>query len=113
MIAALNSLITRRRAKPRALTLDNGTEFCSLNFDASDYGRKIELDFIKPGEPVEDAFIEKFHGSLLDKSAHTHWLAGRAEARTLIEEWRADYNELRPHSSPGQLPPAMNMAGGS
>ena len=110
--AALNKIISKRRAKPRTLTLDNGTEFRSLHFDAWAYGRGIELDFIRPGKPVENAFIESFNGSLRDECLNTHWFQDLAEARKLIEAWRVDYNQVRPHSSLGHLPPALYRAGG-
>ena len=110
---ALNCFIKRRGAKPRALTLDNGTEFRSNHFDSWAYERKVALDFIRPGKPVENAFIESFNGSLRSECLDANWFQDLDEARRLIEQWRRDYNEVRPHSSLGHLPPAMYMASGS
>ena len=77
------------------------------------YGREIALHFIRPGKPVENAFIESFNGSLRDECLNANWFHDLDEARQVIEDWRLDYNEVRPHSSLGHLPPAMYMAGGS
>ena len=103
---AMNKFIKRAGAKPRALTLDNGTEFRSHRFDEWAYQRKIQLDFIRPGKPVENAFIESFNGSLRDECLNANWFDDIDHARQVIEEWRVDYNQVRPHSSLGQLPPA-------
>ena len=110
---ALNHFIKKRRAKPRAITLDNGTEFRSHVFDAWAYGRSIELDFTQPGKPVQKAFIESFNGSLRDECLNTNWFDDLEQARILIEKWRIDYNDVRPHSFLGHLPPAAYKAAGA
>ena len=102
----------KRRTKPQSLTTDNGPEFRSNHFDAWAYGRGIQLDFIRPGRPVENAFIESFNGSLRDECLNAEWFADLGEAARAIEAWRIDYNEVRPHSSLGHLPPARYLAGG-
>ena len=96
---AMNKFIKRAGAKPRALTLDNGTEFRSHRFDEWAYQRKIQLDFIRPGKPVENAFSESFNGSLRDECLNANWFDDIDHARQVIEEWRVDYNQVRPHSS--------------
>ena len=108
----LNRVIAKH-GKPRTITLDNGTEFTSRHFDAWAWARKIGLDFIHPGRPVENGHIESFNGSLRDECLNTSWFESLADARQTIEAWRLDYNHTRPHSSLGQLPPATYVAGGS
>jgi hypothetical protein len=63
---------------------------------------------------VQNAFIESFNGKLRDECLNEHFFFGLAEARHLIEAWRQDYNQLRPHSSLGTLAPAeyANRQGG-
>lgn len=94
------------RSKPSILTLDNGTEFTCKHFDAWAYQRKISLDFIRPGKPVENCFIESFNGRLRDECLNMHWFVGLDEARQVLEDWRRDYNTTRPHSSLADRVPA-------
>jgi len=93
------------RGKPRAITLDNGSEFTSRVFDAWAHEHGIALDFIRPGKPVENAFIESFNGRLRDECLNTHWFLSLDHAKEGIEAGRKDYNELRPHSALGNLTP--------
>ena len=92
-------------AVPRSITVDHGTEFQSRALEDWAYRRGVQLDFIRPGKPVENAFIESFNGRLRDECLNVHQFASLAEAQALIEAWRVDYNQRRPHSSPGHLTP--------
>ena len=65
----------------------------------------MPLDFIRPGKPVENAFIESCNGRLRDECLNVHQFASLAEAQAIIEAWRCDYNQRRPHSSLGHLTP--------
>jgi putative transposase len=67
--------------------------------------RGVHLDFIRPGKPVENAFIEAFNGRLRDECLNVHQFASLADAKAKIEPWRLDYNQRRPHSSLGDLTP--------
>ena len=96
--------------KPAAILLDNGTEFTANVFDAWAYDRKIALHFITPGRPTENGFIESFNGKLRDECLNTSWFETLEEARAGVESWRTDYNETRPHSSLGNVPPARYAA---
>jgi len=97
--------VRRESRLPRAITVDNGTEFTSRVLDEWCYQRGVRLDFIRPGKPVENAFIESFNGRLRDECLNVHQFASLAEAQTIIETWRLDYNQRRPHSSLGHLTP--------
>lgn len=90
---------------PRSITVDHGTEFQSQALEDWAYRRSIQLDFIRPGKPVENAFIESFNGRLRDECLNVHQFASLAEAQIIIEAWRRDYNQRRPHSSLGHLTP--------
>lgn len=100
----------RQYGKPETITIDHGTEFTSNRFDQWAYQRGIQLDFISPGRPVENGFIESFNGKLRDECLNLHWFASLAEAKRLIEAWRREYNNTRPHSSLGNRAPAEYVA---
>ena len=91
--------------RPRSITVDHGTEFESRALEDWAYQRGVQLDFIRPGKPVENAFIESFNGRLRDECLNVHQFASLAEAQTIIEAWRLDYNQRRPHGSLGHLTP--------
>jgi putative transposase len=74
------------------------------------YGRGVQLDFIRPGKPVENAFIESFNGRLRDECLNVHQFTSLAAAQLIIEMWRVDYNQHRPHSSLGHLTPEEFVA---
>jgi len=96
--------------KPSGIQVDNGTEFTSNHFDAWAYERGISIHFITPGRPVENAIIESFNGKLRDECLNTNWFDTLEQAGTEIETWRTDYNEQRPHSALGNIPPAQYVA---
>lgn len=98
-VAAALTPIVARRGTPMAITVDNGGEFVSRAMDAWAYAHDIRLDFIRPGRPVENAFIESFNGRLRDECLNGHVFASVAEAQVVLDAWRHDYNEVRPHSA--------------
>ena len=97
------------RGRPQAITVDNGSEFCSRGLDAWAYQHGVKLDFIQPGKPVENGFIESFHGKLRDESLNTEIFFALEDARQKLARWRRDYNEQRPHSALGGLPPTEHL----
>jgi putative transposase len=84
---------------PDILLMDNGPEFSGRVLDTWAYARGVQLRFIRPGKPIENAFVESFNGKFRDECLNEHWFASVAEARVLIEAWRVDYNTVRPHSA--------------
>ena len=94
------------RGLPTAITVDNGSEFCSRAMDAWAYRNNVKRDFIWPGKPAEKAFIESFNGRLRDECLTTQVFGSLADAREKLEAWRVDYNLCRPHSAIGNLPPS-------
>ena len=90
---------------PRSITVDHGTEFMSRALEDWAYQRGVQLDFIRPGKPVENAFIESFNGRLRDECLNVHQFTSIEDARAKIEAWRIDYNQRRPHGSLGHLTP--------
>ena len=76
--------------------------------DAWAYAHDVRLEFIRPGKPVENAFIESFNGRLRDECLNAHVFASTVEAQRILDAWRQDYNHVRPHSSlQDRTPPAV------
>lgn len=94
------------RGKPEGITIDNGPEFAGNDLDKWAYANGIELRFITPGKPIENAFIESFNGRFRDECLNQHWFLSLKHARRLISAWKEDYNTVRPHTALGNVPPA-------
>ena len=84
---------------PKVIKVDNGSEFISKAMDEWAHRNGVKLDFSRPGKPTDNAFIESFNGRLRQECLNQNWFTSLADARQLIEAWREDYNQLRPHSS--------------
>lgn len=91
--------LREERGLPQTLVLDNGPEFAGRALDVWAYGQSVKLHFIAPGKPVQNAFIESFNGKMRDECLNEHWFVSLGEARQIIEDWRRDYNEVRPHTA--------------
>jgi len=100
----------RFRGYPEAVRTDQGPEFTSRAFLAWTQARGIRHLLNAPGKPTQNAYIESFNGKFRDECLNEHWFESLAQARNLITEWRRDYNEVRPHSSIGRIPPAQFAA---
>ena len=98
--------VIRERGVPRSLVCDNGPEFAGRIFDAWAHANGIALQFIRPGKPVENAFVESFNGRFRAECLNAHWFPTIDHARVVIETWRHEYNEDRTHSSLGRRTPA-------
>jgi putative transposase len=98
--------LREKRGLPEIIMTDNGSEFTSRAFDAWAYSRGVRIDYIQPGKPVQNCFIESFNGTLRDECLNLHWFLSLGDAKQEIETWRVDYNQERPHSSLGRLTPA-------
>ena len=93
------------RGYPTMIVADNGSEFTSRHMLHWAAQRKIELHFIDPGKPTQNCYVESFNGSLRDECLNEHAFTSLAEAREIIEAWRTDYNQVRPHKSLGKKTP--------
>jgi putative transposase len=96
----------RFRGYPKAVRTDNGPEFTSRAFIGWAQSRGIRHLLIDPGKPMQNGYIESFNGKLRDECLNEHWFETLPQARTATADWRRDYNEVRPHSSLGRIPPA-------
>jgi putative transposase len=106
---ALTPVVLQRGA-PRSITLDNGSEFASRIMDAWAYRHGIQLDFIRPGKPVENCFIESFNGRLRDECLNVEVFFTFEDVREKLARWQADYNCTRPHSALQDQAPASFAA---
>jgi putative transposase len=97
--------LAQERPLPARLVCDNGPEFTGRALDAWAYARGVQLHFIRPGKPIENAFAESFNGRLRDECLDENWFADLSEARSTIGAWRIDCNEVRPHSALGNRTP--------
>jgi putative transposase len=95
---------------PRAIRTDNGPEFAGRTMQDWAAGNRAELRFIQPGKPVQDAHIESFNSRFRDECLSQHWFASLSHMRSVIDNWRQDYNHHRPHSTLGYMPPATFAA---
>ena len=98
------------RGRPKMIVSDNGTELTSNAILAWSDETKVEWHYIAPGKPMQNAFVESFNGRLRDEFLNETLLSSLAQARFALEEWRRDYNTVRPHSRIGWLTPAVHAA---
>lgn len=94
------------RGYPKAVRTDNGPEFTSRAFMAWAQTHGIRHILIQPGRPMQNGYIESFNGKFRDEHLNESWFETLHQARTSVAIWRTDYNEVRPHSSLGRIPPA-------
>lgn len=106
-VAQVLDRLAEMRGLPRSITVDNGPEFAGRALDAWAYQAGVKLSFIRPGKPVENAYIESFNGKFRDECLNEHWFLSLRQAKSLIEAWRVEYNTERPHSALGYLAPTQ------
>ncbi len=94
------------RGYPLAVRTDNGPEFTSRAFMGWAQKHGIRHILIEPGRPMQNGYIESFNGKFRDECLNEQWFETLQQARAAIATWRQDYNEVRPHSSCGRMPPA-------
>jgi len=94
------------RELPEYIRSDNGPEFTALR--VREWLERVEVRtlYIEPGSPWENGYIESFNGKLRDELLNLEVFDTLYEAKVLIEQWRLEYNQVRPHSSIGYRPPA-------
>ena len=105
VVETLNRLVARHGA-PKYVFVDNGSEFTGRLMDMWAYHHGVRLHFSRPGKPTDNSYVETFNGSLRDECLNVHWFKTLTEAKQVLEAWRRDYNESRPHSSLNDMTPA-------
>jgi putative transposase len=106
LIRVLEKLVAGRGC-PANIRCDNGPEFISHKLEewCSHESRRISLQFIQPGRPMQNAYIERKNGSIRRELLNAYLFGSLSEVRVQSEEWRIDYNTERPHKALGYLPP--------
>ena len=96
--------------KPKTIISDNGPELTSraVLIWASEQG--IDWHYIQPGKPQQNGYTESHNDKIRNECLNEHWFSTLAEARRIIEDWRQDYNHVRPHSSLNYLTPMEFVA---
>jgi putative transposase len=106
VVHALEKARAERGSVPTSITVDNGSEFCSRALEAWVIQHGVQLCFIRPGRPVENAFIESFNGRLRDECLNVEWFSSLEDARQKLAKFREHYNHHRPHSALADRTPA-------
>jgi putative transposase len=104
VIRVLDRLIAQR-GKPANIRTDNGPEFISHKLQQWCEQNNITLQYIQPGKPMQNAYIERKNGSIRRELLNAYLFYSLTEVRTMSEEWRIDYNTERPHKSLKYLSP--------
>lgn len=94
------------RGTPMYVRSDNGPEFTARR--VREWLERVDVKtlFIEPGSPWENGYVESFQGKLRDELLNGEIFYTLTEAQVIVERWRRDYNERRPHSALGYRPPA-------
>lgn len=104
VIRTLEQLI-ERRTKPQVIRVDNGPEFISDRLQQWCGDKQIRLQFIQPGKPMQNGFVERNNGSLRKELLDAYLFYSLPEVRQMAHQWQQDYNYQRPHESLGNVPP--------
>lgn len=104
-VARVLASIAQARGLPRVIQCDQGTEFTSTTVDHWAYWNHVEMDFSRPGKPGDNAVNEAFNGVVRRECLSQHYFLDLREAARVLEAWRMEYNNERPHGSLDQLAP--------
>lgn len=99
-----------RSGLPDVISVDQGTEFTSKSLDHWGYWNRVRLDFSRPGKPTDNAFAEAFNSLLRRECLSQHYFIDEEDAQRILDRWRADYNNFRPHGSLARSTPAAFAA---
>jgi putative transposase len=98
-VALALSQVVAERETPESITADNGSEFAGKAMDGWSYRYGVRLEFIRPGKPIDNGYIESFNGRLRDECLNVETFFDLSDVREKLERWRLDYNQVRPHSA--------------
>jgi len=110
-VAAILDEVSMQQRLPTTIQCDQGTEFTSMAIDHWAWRHQVRMDFSRPGKPGDNARNEAFNGSVRRECLSQHYFLDLREAQRVLEIWRDEYNNERPHGSLAQVPPAIFRAG--
>lgn len=110
-VAKILAELRSKRGRPRTIQCDQGTEFTSIAMDHWAYWNKVRLDFSRPGKPGDNARNEAFNSIVRRECLSQHYFSNLEEAQRILDGWRFEYNNYRPHGSLNQITPAEFRAG--
>jgi putative transposase len=97
--------IRQQRGVPKMLYCDSGSEFSSQAMDLWAYQNGVRIAFSRPGKPTDNAFVESFNGTFRAECLDAHWFTSLTETCQIVDTWRWEYNESRPHRALGEKTP--------
>lgn len=109
-ITELLDWLIEKHGKPMAVRTDNGPEFTSHIFMDWCHRRRIQQQFIQPGKPIQNCFIERFNGSYRKEILDAFVFYSLNELRIVTEKWMQEYNTYRPHDSLNGLTPELYLS---
>jgi putative transposase len=104
VVLALNR-IKIQPGVPKFLYCDNGSEFSSQAMDLWAHQNGVRMAFSRPGKPTDNTFVESFNGTFRAECLDAHWFTSLTETQQIVETWRREYNESRPHRALGEKTP--------
>ena len=105
VLARLTALFVQR-GPPTYVRSDNGPEFTATAVRSWLRRLGVTTLFIEPGSPWENGYVESFNGKLRDECLNPEIFTTLTDAQILVDRWRREYNQVRPHSALGYRPPA-------
>jgi putative transposase len=109
-VARVLDRLATDRGYPKEILSDNGPEFAGLVLNQWAYRHRVVQQFIQPGKPMQNGYVESFNGKFRDECLNEHWFRSVGEARRIIEDWRRTYNDVRPHSALNNMTPVQFCA---
>lgn len=110
VVRTLEDLVSWRGA-PEAIRCDNGPEFLAEEFVAWCERHQIELRYIQPGKPNQNAYVERFNRTYRSEVLNAYLFETMGQVREITKKWKGDYNEQRPHDALGRIPPSVFRRG--
>lgn len=104
-VTRLLDRIVAKRGRPRSLRSDNGPEFISEELQSWCRANEVELRWIEPGKPTQNAYIERFNGTFRREVLNANVFSSIVQARRVVDEWVVEYNTERPHQALGFMTP--------
>jgi putative transposase len=109
VVEALDRAV-ERFGLPKTICVDNGPEFVGRALDLWAHQKGVQLQFSRPGKPTDNAMIETFNAKVRAECLNQNWFESLDEAQKVLESWREQYNQERPHRALGEQTPAEHLA---